>query len=187
MGIDQKGQSDVDVIHRVLNGDREAFGILVERYASIFYAYAYNLCKDYDTAADLVQEGLIAAYNSLDRLRNPGIFCSWVVKIIKNKYRDLGRKKSVPTIPLEQLKETGFEPSDSDTSQPHSKEDLSFVMKCVDSLPEKYREVTLLKYIEDMSYQTISNILNLPVTTVATRLVYARRLLIKMAKEGGLL
>ncbi len=187
MGIGKQSLSDAEVIHRVLSGDREAFGILVERYSSIFYAYAYNLCRDYDSAADLVQEGLLASYKALDRLSDPNKFTGWVAMIIKNKYRDLGRKKSIPTIPLEHLKEKGFEPPNPDTALPFADEELKLIMGYIDALPEKYREVTMLKYIEDLSYKEIGELLNVPESTVAMRLVYARKRLVKMAKEGGLL
>ncbi len=187
MGIERNIQTDEEIIQSILGGDKEVFRVLVDRYAGMFIGYALNLCGDYETASDLVQEALISAYNCLDRLRDRSSFPSWVAGIMKNIYRNLGRKKSIPTIPLEFLKEKGFDPPDSDIKSTYSEEELGMVMKCVYSLPEKYREVLMLRYVEDFSYKKIAEVLNIPESTVNMRLMYAHRQLIKKAKEDGLI
>jgi len=187
MGIELKNLTDEEIIRIILSGDKEAFRILVDRYAGMFFGYALSDCGDYETASDLVQESLITAYNQLDRLRDPSSFPSWVAGIIKNTYRNLGRKRSIPTIPLEYLKKMGFDPPDSDPKQTYSEEELDTIMKYVYSLPEKYREVVMLRYVEDFSYKKIAEVLNIPETTVTMRLMYAHRQLINKAKEDGLI
>ena len=186
MGAELHKSSDSEIIQVILNGNKEAFGILVERYSPMFYGFAFNCCRDYDTAADLVQQGLIAAYNNLDRLRDPSSFSSWVAGIIKNKYRNLGRKKTVPTVPLDDLIEKGFEPPDSDTQSPIKKEELQRIRHYISQLPEKYREVILLRYVEDFSYKKIADILNQTISTITMRLMYARRMLVEKARKDGL-
>ena len=187
VGNNLREKKDEEIMSAVLGGDKEAYGILVDRYTEMLFGYAFNLCGDYDSAADLAQETFITAYNCLDRLKNPSSFSSWIAGIMKNKYRNLGRERTIPTIPLEYLKDKGFEPPDSDTKPQYSNEDLNKIMKNLYSLPEKYREVLILRYMKDFSYKEIAAFLHLSVSTVTMRLIYARRLLIKKAKEDGLL
>ena len=179
--------TDAEIVDRVITGDRDAFRYLLERHSPLFYACAYNLCRNYDTAADIVQEALLCAYKALDRLEIPEHFAGWVMAIIRNKYRDLGRKKTLSTIPLESLEKKGLEPPDPDNRPPYHDEEYRILTKYMQSLPDIYREIMLLRYVEDLSYKEIAKTLHLPPTTVTNRLTYARRMLIKMAKEGGLL
>ncbi len=187
MEIVNTNLSDKEVIQSIINGNKEAFKILFDRYAGMWLGYAYTLCRDHDIAADIVQESMITAYNCLDRIRDTASFPSWVAGIIKNTYRNLVRKKTISTIPLDDLVEKGLDPPDSDISLSQNKEELAAVMKYIDSLPEIYKEVVMLRYIEDFSYKKISELLNIPETTVTMRLAHARKQLILKAKEDGLL
>jgi RNA polymerase sigma-70 factor (ECF subfamily) len=187
VGTDLTQFQDAELINVALTGDREAYGVLVNRYMETLCGYALHLCGDYDTAADLAQETFITAYACLDRLKQPAAFSSWLLGILKNKYRNLGREQRIPTIPLDHLKEMGFEPPDSDNAPRYSDEELKQIISNVYSLPEKYRDVLLLRYLKGLSYKEIAEFLGLPVSTVTMRLTYARRLLLKKAKEGGLL
>ena len=181
------GPTDEAIIRSVLGGETESYGLLVERYRARLLGLALHLCGDYDTASDLAQETLIAAYECLDRMRDLSSFPAWIAGILRNKFRNLGRKNPAATVSLEQLMEAGFDPPGGDSAPATSDEVLGTILKCVESLPEMYRETLLLRYVEDLSYKEIAEFLGLPVTTVAMRLTYARRLLIKKAKEVGLL
>ena len=179
--------TDEAIIRMVLDGNTEAFGLLVNRYSPRLIGLAFNLCGDYDTALDLTQEALIAAYNSLDRLRNLASFPSWITTILRNTFRNLGRSTRLSTLSLDQLMDKGFNPPAPDCEPAFSEEDLRRVMKYVETLPEKSREALMLRYFDNMSYKEIADFLDIPLSTVTTRLNYARRQLVKKAKEGGLL
>lgn len=180
--------TDEAIIRAVLGGDAQAYAQLVERYRARLLGLAFHLAGDWDTAADLAQETLVTAYECLDRIRNPAAFGVWIAGILRNKFRNLGRPNPAATLSLDQLLEAGFDPPVPDCAETAaSDEDLRAVMKCVESLPEMYREVLLLRYVEDHSYKEIAEFLGLKATTVTMRLTYARRLLIKKAKEEGLL
>jgi RNA polymerase sigma-70 factor, ECF subfamily len=184
MNKDIKNQTDEEIIQSVLNGDKEMYGLLVNRYQRMVLGYGYQLCRNQDTASDLAQETFITAYNSLDRLKEPAAFPGWLLGILKNKYRNLERVNKIPTISLSEL---GLDFPDSDQRPMYSEEQLEKISHYVSSLPEKYREVVLLKYLQDFSYKEIARILDIPVTTVTMRLIYARKFLMKKAKEDGLL
>ena len=183
----KNGLTDETIIRKVLSGDSRAFGLLVERYRSRVLGLAFHLTGDYDAASDLAQETLIAAYFSLDRLRDLTSFSSWISGILRNKHRNLGRNNHPPAFSLDRLMESGFEPPIPDDAPSVSEEDLREVMDCVGELPGKYRETLLLRYDKDLSYKEIAEFLGLPVTTVTTRLAQARKRLVKKAKAKGLL
>jgi RNA polymerase sigma-70 factor (ECF subfamily) len=184
-GVD--GKSNEAIIRSVLGGDAEAYGRLVERYRGRLFGLAFHLCGDYDAAGDLTQEALIAAYDSLDRIRDPKSFPSWAASILRNKFRNQKRKRQAPTVSLDQMMEAGFDPPAPDCPPGFSDEQCRQVMQCVQSLPEKPREALILRYVEDLSYKEMAAFLGVPVTTVTMRLAHARRSLIQKAKEDGLL
>ncbi|MBN1866297.1 RNA polymerase sigma factor [Candidatus Sumerlaeota bacterium] len=191
---DPGGLADETIVRKVLGGDTEAYGLLVERYSAKLMGYAYCLSHDYDVAADLTQETLIAAYDTLDCLEEPRKFAAWAAGIMRNKFRNLGRSNPVRTLSLDQMVAKGFDPPDpaSDASAVQSETDtsdaaLDAVRRCVEALPDKYRESLTLRYAGDLSYREIARFLGLKETTVTMRLTYARRLLLKRAKEIGLL
>jgi RNA polymerase sigma-70 factor, ECF subfamily len=177
-------RTDEKIIQTILNGDKEMYSLLVERYQNMVLRYALHLCRNQDTASDLAQETFIAAYNTLDCLKEPAAFPGWLMGIVRNKYRNLGRENKIPTISLTEL---GMDIPDSSQPPAYSEEQLEKISKYVSSLPEDYQEVVLLRYLQDFSYKDIARILQVPVTTVTGRLTHARRFLLKKAKEGGLI
>lgn len=179
-------RTDQAIIEAVLGGDPEAYGLLAERYSARLFGLAFHLCGDYDAAADLVQETLVAAYDNLGRLQNPSAFPAWIVAILRNKFRSLGRRKRDAVFSLDQMMEAGFDPPSRQAAPGFTDQDLASVARCVESLPGKYRETLLLRYTDNLSYKEIAGLLDLPVTTVTARLNQARRMLVEKAKEVGL-
>src|SRR5262245_10277657 len=85
--------SDGTAVRRVLTGDVEAFGVLVERYRTEFGRIAEGMLGDADAAADALQEAFITAYRSLGSCRDPDRFKPWLYRIVTNRCRDVLRKK----------------------------------------------------------------------------------------------
>lgn len=184
MNQTKEHRTDEEIIQSILNGDKEMYSLLVERYQYMVLRYALHLCRNQDTASDLAQETFIAAYNALDCLKERAAFPGWLMGIVRNKYRNLGRNNKIPTISLTEL---GMELPDSGQQSTYSEEQLEKISKYVDSLPEDYQDVVLLRYLQGHSYKEMASILQVPVTTVTGRLTHARRFLLKKAKEGGLI
>lgn len=179
-------RTDAAIVAAVLEGDAEAYGLLVGRYSARLFGLAFHLTGDYDAASDLAQEALVAAYGSLGSLRDPSAFGAWVAAILRNKFRNLGRTNPAPTVSLDQMLEAGFDPPARPREPRASEADFEAVGRCVGALPHPYRETLLLRYSDNLSYKEMAAILNVPVTTVATRLNQARKMLIRKAKEEGL-
>jgi RNA polymerase sigma-70 factor (ECF subfamily) len=183
--VDQTNNNlmDEEIIQSILQGNKEMYSLLVNRYQMMILRYAFFLCKNKETASDLAQETFITAYDTLDRIKVPAAFPGWLMGILRNKYRNLGREHKIPTISLSEL---GLDIPDSGQPTTYTEEQLEKISKYVHSLPKDYQDVILLKYLQEFSYKEIANILNISITTVTGRLTHARQFLIKKAREDGL-
>jgi RNA polymerase sigma-70 factor, ECF subfamily len=175
---------DSEIIYSVLNGDKERYAMLVERYQCMILGQAWQLCRNRDTASDLAQETFLAAYMALDRLQNPEVFGGWLSGILRNKYRNWLRAQKLHTIPLDEDHES-VPVIEEDQNTGLSQEEMTKITRYVQSLPEKYREVLVMKYMKDFSYRDISLLLKLPISTITMRLNYARKFLLQKIKKDG--
>jgi len=174
---------DGDIVKAVLEGERESYGILIDRYRNLAYHVALHLLKDCDMADDAVQEAFIKGYENLDRLRIPSSFSSWLAGITRNVCRDMLRKRSKTPVSLDYLAEIGTLPGDSEPAMLYDRETIQTLRRLLPRLPEKYREILELRYSEDFSCRKIARFLNLSETAVFSRLFYARKKLLKWLKR----
>lgn len=171
-------------VARPVAGDSAAFAQLAEGHRDMLHRYAVRLCGDGDAAADLVQEALIAAHSKLRQLKDPARFSGWVVAILRNLHRNRCARPGLSLVSLDRMLDAGFEPW---AAEPEADNDDALgVMESARSLPAKYREILVLRYIEEFSYKEIAAALDLPSTTVAPRIRYARRALIRAMEERGM-
>jgi RNA polymerase sigma-70 factor, ECF subfamily len=106
---------------------------------------------------------------------------------MRNSYLSTKRKKEPAHVSLDSLIEKGKEPSSQIEEERFSPEELKSIMNLVYSLPGKYREVLILRYVKEITYKKIAEILELPVSAVTTRLTHARKLLVSKSKAGGII
>jgi len=178
-----EGQSktDADIVTEALENP-EAFGVLIERYETKLRRYIHRLTNISDTDADdILQEVFIKAYRNLHNVDSAGSFSAWIYRITRNTViSEFRKKKARPpeTIFDKELIET----LRSDISLIKEldntllKETLETAIK---KLPDKYRDVIILKYSEEKSYEEMSDILRKPPGTVATLLSRAKKQLRK--------
>jgi len=176
--------SDKQVIERVLNGDKDSYGILVDRYAGLVYRLALNILADCDAAEDVTQETLMIAYENLQCLKNPSSFASWIAVITKNQCHKVRRKKGANTlVSLDYLVDIGIEPGDHGNSPSLDKEMAIALRRIVTKLPKKYREILDLRYAEGFSYKKLSDFLGITMSAVKSRLYHAKKELLKRLKK----
>jgi RNA polymerase sigma-70 factor, ECF subfamily len=171
-----KESSDEDIARIVQSGDSEAFGELVTRYEVKLKRYARKFLSREEDAEDLVQEVFIKAYTNIQSYDSTFRFSPWIYRIAHNTFvNELRKKRRYSTgifdadvlLPLLPAKETTDAPAiDSEIRRE--------IDQVLETLPPKYREVIVLYYFEDVSYQEISDILQIPVTTVGVRMTRAR-------------
>jgi RNA polymerase sigma-70 factor (ECF subfamily) len=173
-------------------GDQHAFAELVGLYKDKIYHLAYRMLNNRHEAEDIVQETFLRVYTNLDRYDPSQKFSTWLYRIGTNLCIDRLRKRK-PGFSLD------AELSDSDGSDGYSllpaqgrtpeselllSEMQHTVRQAIAELPDKYKPVVILRYLHDLSLQEIGEVLDLPVTTVKTRVHRGREFLRKkMEKE----
>lgn len=193
MRCDGMAYSDQELVQKTLDGDRDAFSVLVQRYQKQIYSLTYRLTNDPEDARDMAQEVFIHIYRVLNKYDPDRKFFSWMYKVATNVcYNVLRRGKNEHLVTLDKVIEIAPFVARSD-SQPEEfferRETQEMVRQAVTELPEKYRLPLVLRYLEDMTYKEIAEYMDLPVTTIETRLYRGKALLYKRLQalgEGGL-
>jgi RNA polymerase sigma-70 factor (ECF subfamily) len=166
------------LVKKSLNGDIKSFGELVEEYRQNVHAFCYHRIGDFQDAQDLVQEIFLKVYLSLNQLRDPGKFSGWLYRMAINSCNRWWRKRSEKTLSLEdpdKLQDTS--PSIYEGYQ--RKELESKIKEALSQLSENNRLVITLRYLGGRSYNEIADFLNLPLTTVKSRVHEGRKQLKK--------
>ncbi|MBP6965378.1 MAG: sigma-70 family RNA polymerase sigma factor [Armatimonadetes bacterium] len=161
-------------ITRAQSGDLEAYGHLVQRFQDMACGYAYSILGDFDLAEDAAQDAFIQAYRELGSLREPNAFAGWFRRIVFTECSRLTRGKKLPTVPLESVLDVESAEPGPDRIVEQS-EIRDAVLAAVRSLPEHERAVTTLFYINGYSHDDIAGFLDVPVSTVKSRLYTSRK------------
>jgi RNA polymerase sigma-70 factor (ECF subfamily) len=172
---------DEDLARLAQQGDQDAFAELVKRYEKQIFSMAYRLIGDYDEAADLAQEAFLRIYRMLDRYDPEKRFFSWMYRVAQNTCINAMNKRPANVVPMERAEEYFSDDQGGSHAEPEqnylNREVRENIDKAIAELPDNYRDVIYLRYIEDMPYQQIADALNLPLSTIETRLFRGRKLL----------
>ena len=157
--------SDLD---RAREGDREAFGRLVQRYQRRVYAAALHILGNHSDADDVAQETFLKAYRRLTYFRGDSKFSTWLIAIAYNEMRQMQRKRTHQNKIVAAL---SLEVHDGHAEAPEEVHDLPKVLAW---LEEEERAAMLLSYVYGYSHREISLVTGLPVGTVKSKLNRAR-------------
>lgn len=173
-----KGLSDQDIV-RLSLGDIEYFACLVLKYELRLLGYVKKISQsDQEEAEDILQEAFIKIWKNLNGYDPRLTLESWLFRIVHNETISFWRKKTsfgkdrTVAIDDDRLLEIFAEDQTSETNR-----DLTFkvIENVLPILKQEYREVLVLKFLEDKSYEEISDILKIPEGTVATRINRAKK------------
>jgi len=177
--------SDADLIERVLAGDREAYGALVERYQETLYRYATGMLRDPDLAADLVQESFVSAYASLASCRDRDNFRAWIFRILRNRCTDHARSPAARSDSIERHEFRLFA-----RGAPGEELEQAEIRRAVENalarLPERQREAFLLRHVENLSYEEMAVLLDAGISALKMRVMRARAVLQEALREAGI-
>lgn len=168
---------DILLVKRAIKGDREAFEDLINMYFDRLYKEAYLRCKHEEDAKEIVQETIYKAYKNVKSLKEPKYFKTWLSKILINVSNDYMRKNGM--IELEH-DENDYVKKVHNHDQVEIKIDL---YNALDELEDKYKDVIILRYIEDLKIEDISQILERPVNTIKTHIRKAIKDMKNLLKE----
>lgn len=181
--------TDEEIARKVQAGDSNLFGELIERYQPKLMRYARKFLFDQEDAADLVQDTFIKSYENIQSFDASRRFSPWIYRIAHNEFVNALKKKQNSRTVFAFDIDTLFphlaaaETADSAVMERDLKESLE---RYLDKLDSKYREPLILYYLESMDYKEISDILQIPVSTVGVRLARARGILQKIAASGDI-
>ena len=180
--------SDKEILLGFVNGDIEAFDIIVDRYKNRLINFVFRFVKDYDVSEDIVQETFLRVFRKRRDYKAIANFSTWIFTIAGNLAKsELRRRKRWRFLSLDvgnddvknfELPDTGLKP-DRATAVRILDEN---VQDCIDKLQDKYKEALILRDIQGMSYKQISKVVGVPVGTIKSRVNRARLKLQKKLK-----
>ncbi|MBD3291662.1 MAG: sigma-70 family RNA polymerase sigma factor [Armatimonadia bacterium] len=190
----QLTQREIEMlVERARQGDRAAFGQLVDEYKDKIYNYVARMLNDPYEAEDVTQEAFLRAYRSLPRFRGASSFHTWLYRIASNLAIDVvrKRKRQDPTFSLDEPIESDDGEYEreipDDTGSPEdrtsTRETRVAVRRAIMELPEKLRDVMILYELQGETYEDIADILDVPLGTVKSRLFNARNRLKESLEE----
>lgn len=178
--------SDGDAIERVLSGDREAFGVLVDRHGSRIHGAILRMVGDSEVANDLAQETLLRAYQALGQFRRGSAFYTWLYAIARNQvlseFRRRRSAKGQAMLPLQTgtrddadggARSAAAEPASTGPGPDEEaarRDDAVRVRAALEALEEEFREAVVLRDLEGLSYEEIAEATGTPVGTVRSRI-----------------
>ena len=171
IGINEQSK-DEDIVEAVQQGQTEFFGLLVTKYEKAILRYAYKFLSQRQDIEDLVQDVFVKAYTNIQSFDLERKFSSWLYRIAHNTFINALKKRDKQPLLF----------FDADTLFPHpiakeksdtliyEKQVKAMLDECLQKISIKYREPLVLYYLEELSYQEISDIMQIPVSTVGVRI-----------------
>jgi RNA polymerase sigma-70 factor, ECF subfamily len=183
--------SDEQIVERALTGDAEAFGEIVRRWERRIFALAYGMLGREEDARDATQETFLAAFRNLRGFRGEAKVSSWLHRIAVNQCitrqrRAKVRSESALDDEAEKDAKSFASPLEGLPSRVvEGRERTAAVRRAVNSLPEELRQVIVMKEFEELTFREIADALELPLSTVKSRLYTAlRQLQMRLQKFG---
>lgn len=176
-----ENKTDEEVVQYIQSKDQEIYFVIVDRYKIKLLRYINSIVRDQVKATDVLQETFIKAFINLRSFDSKKKFSSWIYRIAHNEAINVTKKNK---------REVSFDDnfdiqSDEDMTDDFEKKEISLgVRKCIDKIPLIYSEPLVLYGIEDKSYEEISDILKIPMGTVATRISRAKILMKNICQKN---
>ncbi len=164
--------------------DREKLGRIYEKHKNKMYSAAFSILGDSYLAEDAVHEAFVAIARNIGKLGDADSpeTAAYALRAAKTRALNI-LKKNRKEIFIEEDMDIPFE--ESEFERIISESDISKIADCINKLPEKYRTVIVLRYLDDMKPKRIADLLGLNGETVKKRLLRARAMLKNMLKEGS--
>ena len=180
-------QKDEEIARIVCSGDKELFGVLIDRYETKLTRYVMRFTQNTEDVADIIQVVFIKAYTNLQSFDTSRSFNSWIYRIAHNESVTYLKKRGGEKVSF----------IDFDTFLPHpfaketaddvalTREDKEVLDSSLADLSLKYREVLVLYYYDELSYQELADVLHIPIATVGVRIKRGKEALHKKLSNNN--
>ena len=169
-------ETEAALMQRCQAGDKEAFGVIVKRYAGAARGAAYMLLGGQEDAFDASQEAFVRAWRAIGRFDTKATFYPWYARILRNVCISRLRRRKIRTVQL-----ADSQPEQGNESDPvllaERNERRDRIWRAIMQLPLRSREVVVMKHFQELSYNEMAAALEIPVGTVMSRLHTARQAL----------
>ncbi len=166
---------DRDWVLQVINGNKQTYAHLITKYKDRIYNVLYRMVHSREEAKDLTQECFIKAFQKLASFDPKREFYPWLCRIAINHCIDKRRIQKPQIVDFHEMDQLSMVEEQTPESIYIQKEFASEMREMLDELPESYRLVLLLRYNQNLSYQEISDILGIPVSTIQVKLHRAKQ------------
>ncbi len=176
-------RTDAQVVRDVLDGDRDAYRLLVRRYGDVMHRHALRMVGDSDAAADVVQQAFVTGYKKLRSCRDPERVGAWLFRITANRCRDhLRRARKRRVVPLDAVAEPSSPREDPGEAVARA-EARTRIGVALGRLTHEQREAFILKHVEGRSYEEIAAVMDTSVAALKMRVHRARESLRPLLEE----
>jgi RNA polymerase sigma-70 factor (ECF subfamily) len=168
-------ETEQKLAQRCASGDPEAWETLVQTYNKRIYNLAYRFTRRFDVAEELTQDVFLKVYQNLDSFRSEsGSLQSWIMRVGRNliidRYRQTYREKNVAGSEELEVIDFADEKKSSVPDNIYHRETVEFLTQALDLLPADLKQAVILRDLEEMSYQEIAELLQIPEGTVKSRI-----------------
>lgn len=186
-------------VHRIVEGSGDDFRALVVEYHPLAYSLAYKVLSDREDAEEVVQDAFVKVHDALGRFRGESSLKTWILRIVmrlslnrrRDRSRSAWRRLGLHRRGDEELDEVSTAMPGADVRNPEAEcisgEMRRLVLELLDELPASLREVLILNSLEELSYDEIARVLQVPLGTVSSRIHSAREKLSRKLSERDLL
>lgn len=192
--LSEKARYDFRLVRRALdNKDQLAYAELMGKYRDSIYFMMLKMVQNSDDADDLTIEAFGKAFKRLDQYVPNYAFSTWLFRIATNNCIDFIRKRKLKTFSIDKpfedddgeqsmfsLQSPGMNPEQTFINE----QKIKLMRKIVDNLKPRYKDLVVLRYFEELSYEEISEELNIPLGTVKAQLFRAREFLFQLMKDS---
>ena len=181
--------TDEQLVARFIDGDTTAFNALARRWQRPIYNFILKYSGDREDAGDLCQKTMIRAFRSLDRLRDPDRFSSWLYQIAVNISRDGARNRKLrSTVPIDSrdpdildgIREMATDGRDHPDAAAHGRDVRELLSRALQAIPEEQRVVVVMKEYQGLRFTEIAEALQIPINTAKSRMYYGLSALRKL-------
>lgn len=173
-------------IKKIIDGDTNSFGIIVERYQNMVFSLALKMLKHREESEEVSQDTFIKVYKSLSKFNGESKFSTWIYRIAYNTCLDRIKKNSKYNndVEINDITSNQIFQTESKFDSLETKERSIIVKECMDKLPEDERVIMHLFYFEELSLKEIVEIVSMTEGNVKVKLFRARKKLFSIFKES---
>ena len=177
--------NDQVYINKILDGDSNAFSVLVDRYKDLVYTLALRMMKNKEEAEEVSQDSFIKAYKSLNRFKGDSKFSTWIYRVAYNTCLDRLKKnkRQQQTVTIDEYTEHQVKTIDNALDKIETQEKQQAIKDCLELLPSEDSFLLTLYYFEELSLDEISKIVGLKPNNVKVKIFRSRKKLATILKE----